>query len=97
MGDPQSRDRLLSSDFGCGIILLVVLYRFVCNAAVYARNIPGKPTLRVLYVGFNWLLLALIVARYDVDAPLEFKVQAAVLHAESLWERGGNPYRLTFP
>ena len=49
-----------------GSILLVVLLHLVCNAVVYVLNIPGSPSLWAIYVGMNWLLAALIAARYGV-------------------------------
>jgi len=50
-----------------GSILLVVLLHLVCNAVVYVLNIPGSPSLWAIYVGMNWLLAALIAARYGVS------------------------------
>lgn len=50
-----------------GSILLVVLFQFVANAAVEVLNIPGSLSLWAIYVGMNWLLAALIPARYGVS------------------------------
>jgi membrane protease YdiL (CAAX protease family) len=50
-----------------GSILLVVLYHLIYNAVVYVLNIPGTPSLWATYVGLNWLLAALIVARYGAS------------------------------
>jgi membrane protease YdiL (CAAX protease family) len=46
-----------------GSILLVVLYHLVYNAVTHVLNIPGSRSLWAVYVGLNWLLAALIVAR----------------------------------
>lgn len=46
-----------------GSILLVVLYHFVCNAVVFVLNIPSSISLWGIYVGLNWMLAGLIVAR----------------------------------
>ena len=46
-----------------GSILLVVLFHFVYNAVTQVLNIPGSPSLWAIYVGLNWLLAALVVAR----------------------------------
>ena len=50
-----------------GSILLVVLFHLVANAAVYVLNIPSSPSLWAIYVGMNWLLAALIAARYGIS------------------------------
>ncbi len=47
-----------------GSILLVVLLHLASNAVVYVFSIPDSPSLWATYVGVNWLLAALIVARY---------------------------------
>jgi membrane protease YdiL (CAAX protease family) len=47
-----------------GSILLVVLYHLACNAVVEVLNIPGSPSLWVVYVGLMWLLAAVVVARH---------------------------------
>jgi hypothetical protein len=50
-----------------GSILLVVLYHLVYNMVVYVLNIPGSRSLWVVYISLNWLLAALIVARYGAS------------------------------
>jgi membrane protease YdiL (CAAX protease family) len=50
-----------------GSILLVVLYHFVYNGVVYVLNIPGSPSLWAAYIGLNWLLAVLVVARYGAS------------------------------
>jgi len=50
-----------------GSILLVVLYHFVCNAVVFVLNIPSSISLWGIYVGMNWMLVGLIVARYGAS------------------------------
>lgn len=50
-----------------GSILLVVLYHLVANTVVYALNIPGSPSLWAFYIGLNWLLAVLVVARYGAS------------------------------
>jgi membrane protease YdiL (CAAX protease family) len=50
-----------------GSILVVVLYHLVANAVVELLNIPGSLSLWAVYVGMNWLLAALIAARYGVS------------------------------
>ncbi len=50
-----------------GSILVVVLYHLAANAVVEALAIPGSPSLWAIYVGMNWLLAAVIVARYGAS------------------------------
>jgi membrane protease YdiL (CAAX protease family) len=50
-----------------GSILLVVLYHLVGNAVVTVLNIPGSRSLWAVYVGLNWLLAVLVVARYGAS------------------------------
>jgi hypothetical protein len=50
-----------------GSILLVVLLHVVSNTVVYVLNIPGSASLWAIYVGMNWLLAALIAARYGAS------------------------------
>jgi membrane protease YdiL (CAAX protease family) len=50
-----------------GSILLVVFYHLVYNVVVYMLNIPGSSSLWAVYVGLNWLLAALVVARYGAS------------------------------
>jgi membrane protease YdiL (CAAX protease family) len=50
-----------------GSILVVVLYHLVANAVVEVLNIPGSLSLWAIYVGMNWLLAAVIAARYGVS------------------------------
>jgi membrane protease YdiL (CAAX protease family) len=50
-----------------GSILLVVLYHLVANTVVYVLNIPGSRSLWAVYIGLNWLLAALVVARYGAS------------------------------
>jgi uncharacterized protein len=50
-----------------GSILLVVLYHLVANCVVNVLNITGSPVLWIIYIGLNWLLAILIVARYGVS------------------------------
>jgi membrane protease YdiL (CAAX protease family) len=50
-----------------GSILLVVLYHMVYNAVIHVLNIPGSRSLWVVYVGLNWLIAALVVARYGAS------------------------------
>jgi uncharacterized protein len=50
-----------------GSILLVVLFHLAANAVVEVLNIPASPSLWAMYVGMNWLLATLIVARYGVS------------------------------
>jgi len=52
---------------GRGSILVVVLYHFVANAVVEVLNIPGSLSLWAIYVGINWVLAAVIAARYGVS------------------------------
>ncbi len=46
---------------------MVVLYHLAANAVVEALAIPGSPSLWAIYVGMNWLLAAVIVARYGAS------------------------------
>jgi len=50
-----------------GSILVVVLYHLVANAVIEVLNIPGSMSLWAIYVGLNWLLAAVIAARYGVS------------------------------
>lgn len=50
-----------------GSILLVVLYHLVSNTVVYVLNIPGSHSLWAIYVGLNWLLAAIVIARYGAS------------------------------
>jgi membrane protease YdiL (CAAX protease family) len=50
-----------------GSILLVVLYHLVYNTVTHVLNIPGSPSLWAVYVGLNWLLAVLVVARYGAS------------------------------
>jgi membrane protease YdiL (CAAX protease family) len=50
-----------------GSILLVVLFHLAANAVVQVLNIPGSLSIWAIYVGMNWLLAALIAARYGVS------------------------------
>jgi membrane protease YdiL (CAAX protease family) len=50
-----------------GSVLLVVLYHFVYNAAVYVLNIPGARSLWAVYIVLNWLLAAWVVARFGAS------------------------------
>ncbi len=50
-----------------GSILLVVLYHLVYNVVVYVLNIPGSRSLWAVYIGLNWLLAVLVVARYGAS------------------------------
>jgi membrane protease YdiL (CAAX protease family) len=64
-----------------GSILLVVLYHLVYNAVTHVLNIPGSPSLWAVYIGLNWLLVALVVARYGA---LRLTRQTAQLETVSL-------------
>jgi hypothetical protein len=70
-----------------GSILLVVLLHLVYNAAVYVLNIPASPSLWAIYVGMNWLLAALIAARYGV---LRLSRQGPTDIERDLWDAAGS-------
>jgi membrane protease YdiL (CAAX protease family) len=50
-----------------GSILVVVLYHLAANVVVEVLNIPGSQSLWTIYVGLNWLLVAVIAAGYGVS------------------------------